>query len=145
MSQAATAERTADSQRPASGISLRVVANAVRRHPVAFTGVVLLAAAVASGIWFFLPLPKKTAAAVFHVSSQPQTLLATGSNTPSDFAAYKNSQMALIKSRRTFNSALNDKELAIRGLGLIQNADPDEFTWLDKNVIVDSKTGSELI
>ena len=80
---------------------------------------------------------------MFHVSSQPQTLLASGPINAADFAAYKNSQMALIKSRRTFNSVLNEPEVKV--LEIIRTADPDEFTWLDKHVVVDSKTGSEFI
>ena len=80
---------------------------------------------------------------VFHVSSQPQTLLAAGPSTAADFASYKNSQMALIKSRRTFNSVLNEPEVKV--LEIIRTAEPDEFTWLDKHVMVDSKTGSEFI
>ena len=54
MSQVATAERHADDvQKPASGISLRVVFNAVGRHPIAFLGVVFLAVSAGLGIWFF--------------------------------------------------------------------------------------------
>jgi succinoglycan biosynthesis transport protein ExoP len=144
MSQAVAAERRPeDGPRPAGGISSRVVFNAVRRHPVAFLGVLLFAIAASLGIWFFLPLPKKTAGVVFQVLSQPPSLLTSPGDTRADFASYKQAQIALIKSRRTFNKALNDPQVG--GLEIIKNADPDAMTWLDKHVTVESKTGSEHI
>jgi len=144
MSQAVAAERIMDgTQRSKGGISLRVVSNAISRHPLAFVCVLLLAIAAGLGIWFFLPLPKRTAVVVFQVSSQSPSLLTTPGEGRSDFASYKQSQMALIKSRRTFNAALNVE--GVSGLEIIQTADPDPMTWLDKHVTVESKTGSEHI
>jgi succinoglycan biosynthesis transport protein ExoP len=144
MTQSSTAERHTDEPtKPSGGISARVVWNAVRRHPVATLGVVLFAAAAAAGVWFFLPLPKKTAAVVFQVSSQPQSLLAPTSENRVDFNAYKQTQIALIKSRRTLNAALNSPQ--VEGLAILKDAEPDKLTWLDKHLLIDSKTGSEYI
>jgi len=98
MTQASPAMHRADEEaKPAGGPSARVVFNAIRQHPVAFVGVLLLTAAVGAGIWIFLPLSKQTVAVVFHVSSQPLSLIPSADNRV-DFAAYKQSQMALIKS-----------------------------------------------
>ena len=81
MTQTNTAERRVDEERkPGGGLSIRVIFNAVRRHPLVFTGVLLFAASIGAGIWFFLPLPKKTAAVMFQVSSQSPSLLSGGDN-----------------------------------------------------------------
>src|SRR5687768_13209148 len=92
-------------KRPA-GINGRVVLHAVRRRPLAFTGVVALAAAAAAVVWFFLPLPRETAAVVFHVASQTPSVLDPTPNQ-GNINSYKASQAALIKSRLTLNAALN--------------------------------------
>jgi len=136
------ADRTDEESKPAGGVSVRVVFNAIRHHPVVFVVVLLFTAAVGAGIWFFLPLPKKTAAMVFQVSSQSQSLI-PGADSRGDFAAYKQTQMALIKSRRTLNAAL--KTPGVNNLAIVQNAEPDPLTWLDKQLTIDARTGSEHI
>ncbi len=122
------------------GINARVVFHAIQRHPIAFLGVIVLAAASASCVWFFLPLPKKSAAIVFHISSQPQVLFAPTIDNHIDFASYRQAQMALLKSRRTLNAALKDTD--IRNLEMIRLAKPDPLIWLDKNLSVDSRSKS---
>jgi len=134
--------RAVEEAKPAGGVSVRVVFNAIRQHPVAFVGVLLLTAAAAAGIWLFLPLSKQTVAVVFQISSQSQALI-PGVDSRVDFAAYKQSQMALIKSRRTLNAALNYP--GIKDLAIIRTAEPDAITWLDKQLTVDARTGSEYV
>src|SRR5690348_14024502 len=99
MTETKLADRKTDEEpKSARGVSARVVFNAVRHHPIVFAGVLLLASAVGAGIWFFLPLPKKTGVVFFQVSSQSQSLLAQAENRI-DFQAYKQRQMAMVKSR----------------------------------------------
>lgn len=128
----------ADKEKKAdAGVSLVLVLHAVQRHPFALLGVILLAVSSIAGVWYFLPLPKKSAAIVFHISSQQQTLLVSASENRGDFSAYKQSQMALVKSRRTLNAALKEPE--IRNLQMIRTANPDAISWLDKNLTVDTR------
>ena len=143
MTQTNTAEtRNNDDTKPIGGLSVRVVFNAIRHHPLVFVGVLLFTAAAAAGVWFFLPLPRVTAAVVFRVSSQPESLL-SGVDNRYDFSTYKQSQMTLIKSRRTLNAALNVP--AVRDLPFIQQAEPDAPTWLEKHLVVNSSNGSEYV
>jgi succinoglycan biosynthesis transport protein ExoP len=134
--------KTEEEPKSARGVSARVVFNSVRHHPIVFAGVLLVATAVGAGIWFFLPLPKKTGVVFFQVSSQSQSLLAQSENRI-DFLAYKQRQMAMVKSRMTLSAALNDPSL--KGLPMIVTADPDALTWLDKHLTVDAKAGTELM
>jgi polysaccharide biosynthesis transport protein len=144
MTATTTTERQADAEPKAvGGLSARIAFNAVRRHPLYLAGIVLMALALAAGVWLFLPLPKKTAAFVIQVASQLQSPLPGATSNANDFAAYKQSQIGLIKRRLTLNNALNSP--GVRNLPIIQKADPEPLTWLDKNVTVDSKTASEFI
>lgn len=132
----------AEPKRPA-GINGRVVLHAVRRRPLTFAGAFGLAAVAAAVVWFFLPLPKETAAVVFHIASQTPSVLDPTSNSQVDFASYKASQAALVKRRLTLNAAL--KEPGISGLQVIRTAEPDPLSWLDRKLTVDSRTGSEFM
>ncbi|QDU24146.1 polysaccharide biosynthesis tyrosine autokinase [Urbifossiella limnaea] len=145
MSQMPTTDPAAggDVKRP-GGISARFVLHSVRRRPVIFLGVVLFAGAVAAGIWLFLPLPKVTTAVVFHIASQNPTLLPTTSTGGGvDFNSYKLTQAALVKRRLTLVAALKDP--AVSGLGVVRTAQPDAPTWLERNLKVDTKPGSEFM
>jgi succinoglycan biosynthesis transport protein ExoP len=130
-------------QKP-SAMSGRLVLHAVRRHPLVFASVIASATAAAAAIWFFLPLPKVTAAVVFHIASYTPTLLApTAADGGVPFASYKLSQASLVKSRLILNTAL--KQPGVSTLGVIQSAAPDPLSWLDQKVAVDSKSGSEFM
>jgi len=145
MKETKLADRMTDEEpKKTGGLSARVVFNAVRHHPIVFVGVLLIGATVGAGIWFFLPLPNKTGVVFFQVSSQSPSLL-TQSDSHIDFMAYKQRQMALVKSRMTLNAALNLKDPSIKGLPMIVTADPDPVTWLDKHLTVDAKAGSEFM
>jgi capsular exopolysaccharide synthesis family protein len=60
-----------------------------------------------------------------------------------DFASYKQSQAALVKQRVTLSSAL--KPPAVSGLEVVRKAEPDALTWLDHNLKVDARPGSEFM
>jgi capsular exopolysaccharide synthesis family protein len=131
--------RSPEEPKSGGGVNARVVLHAVRRHPIALALVILLAAGAGAGIWFFLPLPKMTAAVVFHVSSQvPAIWTPAGNHT--DFAAYKQSQAALVKSRRTLNAALKDP--AVNDLGIVREQ-ADAIDWLGRNLKVDFRDSPE--
>jgi capsular exopolysaccharide synthesis family protein len=127
-----------------SGLNRRTVAHAIRRRPLAFTAVALLAGAAAAAVWFLLPLPKVTAAVSFHVSSrEPSILVNSGAEGAGGFNAYKLSQAAHVKSRLTLNAALRDPGVAT--LPVIQQAEPNPIDWLDRKLEVESKSGSEFM
>ncbi|HEV3437697.1 MAG TPA: hypothetical protein VG122_10080 [Gemmata sp.] len=117
-------------------IDVRVVFHAVWRHPLAFLGLIFLASLPVAGVWYFSTPPKYSAAAVFHISSQPQLLLSSQLENRDDFTMYKQSQMALIKSRRVLNAALKEPE--IRDLNMVRTAQPDRLTWQDNALTVET-------
>ena len=61
--------------RAADGMSGRLFIQAIRQHPLLFTGIVVLTIAAGVVFWRALPLPRHTGAVVFHVASQPPTVL----------------------------------------------------------------------
>jgi capsular exopolysaccharide synthesis family protein len=143
MSQLNTADRPKNELKKAGGgINVRVVLHAIQRHPLALFGVMVLAAAAMASVWFFLPLPKKSAAVMFYISSQPHMLLGPTLESRLDFGSYKQSQLALIKNRRTLNAALNDPD--VRGLAVV-NSQRDPIMWLDRSLIVDARGGGEFM
>src|SRR5687767_12580539 len=86
------------------GVKAQMLWHAVRRHPIVVLLLVLLAGGVSAGVWFFLPLPKLTGVAVFHVAAQPLTILATtGDNHRGDFRTFKDMQAAVVKQRLVLN------------------------------------------
>lgn len=142
-----TNEATAAQPEAAKGAGLnhRVVLQAVRRRPLALVAAAVLALGAAAAVWFFLPLPKTTAAAVFHIASQTPTLLTPSSTSESGtpFASYKLSQVSMVKSRLTLSAAL--RQPGVTELGVVRTAEPDAINWLDRKLVVDNKSGSEFM
>jgi capsular exopolysaccharide synthesis family protein len=128
-----------------SGLNARLIAHAVRRRPLAFVGVLLLAAGAGAGVWLFLPLAKSTAAVAFHLSP-PQTVIDGQTGNIHELASYKASQAGLIKSRTlVWNRALNETR-GVKDLPTYRAAEPDMLSWLDKNLKIDTKgTGPDVL
>jgi capsular exopolysaccharide synthesis family protein len=103
----------------------------------------VLAAAAGAAAWLVLA-PKYTAYALVHVAANPPRLV--GGRDPSDgrsdFATYQRLQAARIKSRYVLNAAMNRPE--VKKLDLL-NREPEPLPWLDDQIKVDWKEGSELI
>lgn len=128
----------------AGAFSGRLVLHAIRRRPLAFLCVLLLGAAAWASVWFFLPLPKVTAAVVFQVASRTPSILERTSNEgDASFISYKQSQAALVKRRLTLSTALNQP--GVSDLGVFKTADTDPLSWIDQKMKVDTKTGSEFM
>lgn len=121
----------------------RLIGRAIRRRPLLCCCVSLLGIGTGLGIWFFLPLPKLTGAAVFHLASQTPTVLERSAGGDGSFASYKQSQAALVKRRLTLNAALNQP--GIRQLGILKGVTGDEINWLDQKLKVDTKADSEFM
>jgi hypothetical protein len=60
-----------------------------------------------------------------------------------DLEEYRKVQTALIVSRRVINSVLNQPDVKLTQL--IREADPDPFTWFEKNLRVSSVPSSAFI
>ncbi|MBN9518386.1 hypothetical protein J0H58_07690, partial [bacterium] len=142
MSTRSAADTAAPEATRAGGLNARVVAHAVRRRPLAVAGIALLAGAVAVGVGSFLPLPKATAAVVFHIATNTPSLLAPTAEGRVDFTAYKQTQAAMVKRRLTIVNALKDTGM---NLETFRTAEPDPVTWLESKIKADTKPGSEFM
>lgn len=144
MSHATTNEAIANAEPKRVGLNGRFVLHAIRRRPLPFLGILTLTAAAFAVVWFFLPLPKVTAAVVFQVATRTPSLLTnTTGDGEASFLSFKQSQASLVKSRLTLLSVT--KQPGVGDLTVIQNAVPDRLSWLDQNLKVDIKTGSEFM
>ena len=137
-----TAEAPAAPAPAPAGLSLRLVFHTIRRHTLPLIGILLLAGTVGCCIWLFLPLPKKTAAVLFHLSPHEKNMLPRhGGGDSRNFDGYRRSQMDLVKLRTTLNAALDDE--SVRNLRVLREAQPDRLTWLENHVSVDARGGAE--
>jgi capsular exopolysaccharide synthesis family protein len=114
----------------------------LRRYPALGALTVLLTVVTAAGVWLFLPLPKMTAYAVFHISSHPQALLTPVGDARESFVFYKQAQAALVKSRLVLNAALAQPELA--DVAMLKGHE-NPIGWLDRELQVEFKDGPEFM
>jgi capsular exopolysaccharide synthesis family protein len=124
-----------------SGITARSVLHAVKRRPLTLVGVALLAAAVGAGVWFFLPLPKSTAAMVFYVAPSRPSLL-DGNTGGGDAHSYRQSQTTLIKRRLTLNNIL--KQPNVQQLEVVRKQ-PEPLAWLEHTLKAETKFNNDFI
>ncbi|MBA4067417.1 MAG: hypothetical protein C0501_27650 [Isosphaera sp.] len=99
------------------GLNLRTVFQAVKRHPLALIAVVLVAASAAVAAYVFLPLPKKAAAIVYHVATDPPSIISPTRIDNVPLHAYKPVQAALITGKRTMAEVLKDPK--VKGLAMV--------------------------
>lgn len=124
-------------------LSVRVAWNTIRHYPLAFAGVVAAAAAAAAVVWLFLPLPKHTAVAVFHISGSPPRVIPATADVQADANSYRLMQQASVKRRLVLNSALT--ELTAAGTAPILMSQQDPLVWLDRYLQVDFRSGPEFM
>lgn len=128
-----------------SSITLGTVWLAVRRHSLVVALFVILAAVAGSAIYFFLPLPKNTAYAIFHIAPTPTSVL-NRVNTEARFSpqSYRQYQMVALKSKVVINNALSDPEVAnLPMLDKSEVGDPVKF--LMNNLEADGPMGPEFM
>ena len=125
----------------AGPISTRDLWQSFRRHWVlAVAAGVGFCGLAAAAVWFLLPLPKLTAAAVLYVAANQPSIIGPTLESRTDFGTYRQSQATLMKSRLVLNAVLTRPEVA--RLGIVRDqADPVE--WLEKQLVVDGKLGPE--
>ena len=128
--------------RGADAVNGRLLFQAVRRHPVLFTLVLLATLATGYGLWWALPLPRTSGAVVFHVAVNPPAVLAPTADSRTDFQAYRQTQAALVRKRDVLAAALGRPE--VRDLPSVrEQADP--VGWLDRRLYVDFRVGAEFM
>jgi capsular exopolysaccharide synthesis family protein len=118
-----------------------------RRWLPALTVGLVCAAVAATSTWFLyplLPIPKYTARTLLLLESVPPSILNRNVDNRADFATYRQTQAALIKSRLVLDSALNDPKVQDKQLEVVNNQiDPVE--WLEKEIKVDYPSGQEIL
>ncbi len=132
-----SAEPRAD-QKPRHRMSLALVWGAVRHHPLAFLGLLVLVAVVGAGVYAFMPTPKHTSSVVFHVAGRAPRVISDTPDNSMDLNSYKVRQAALLKRRLVLNAIRKRPEVAQTPL-LQQQSDP--VGWLEQNLQVDTRGG----
>ena len=113
-----------------------------RRWRLAFLGGPVCAALSSAAVYFYVPSPKYTTAALVHVAEKrPREIFETRESDIA-FRTYQETQVILVKSRKVLEAALDPPEVA--GLPtILKKADP--IGWLSEQVNVDFPRGSEIL
>jgi len=108
------------------------------RFAIALVVLLIIGGAATALVWNLMtPTDRPSGAVVFHIERTPRTLLPTrGETGPDEFDAYRQAQVALVRSRRVLNSAINEPEA--KNTNLIRTAEPDPLTWLESSLRVSS-------
>lgn len=113
----------------------------LRRWRTAVMFAVPVAVLAAAAVWFAVPAPF-TAFALLRVASVEPRLVFQTAETNSDFATYRRTQMALIKSRFVLNAAL--RKPSVTALPIVrQQTHPVQ--WLEDALQVDSYDSPEIL
>jgi capsular exopolysaccharide synthesis family protein len=92
--------------------------------------------------WFVLPAPPHTARALLYIAAdQPRVLFQTNEYRP-DANAFRQTQLALIKSRLVLNAALRQPKVA--DLAIVRKQD-DPISWLEKELRVAYSSSPEIL
>jgi capsular exopolysaccharide synthesis family protein len=112
-----------------------------RRWLLGLTLGFLCATAAAAAVWLLFPPGKYVVHTLLHVAAnQPQIIFPTAESR-ADFASYRKTQMALLKSRTVLLSAMRQKIGQLRSVRL--QADPVQ--WLESQLKTDYTLGPELL
>ena len=118
--------------------------HALRRRWMVAVGLgLLVGGALAAMVWVLMPVRYEVAALLRVASSRPNILGATAGSGDADFATYKRTQAALLKSNFVLQATLRKPEL--RRLSLIQEHKDDAIDWLANQVTVDYPGDAEIM
>jgi polysaccharide biosynthesis transport protein len=125
-----------------AGPNALALLQALRRRwgPATALGLIL-AGAVGAGVWFFLPPPKQSAAAMLYMPVDPETMVYKHPEASGKFDSFQQTQVALLKTRLVLNAALRDPKVA--NLPVVKEQ-PDPVVWLEKELRVDFPNGPEI-
>lgn len=130
------------SQAQSSGPDLMTLLSGLqRRWFLALAIGLIVASAVAVGVWYLLSPPYQ-AFAQLRISSRQPDLLAVNQEGRNEFNTYLRSQAALIKTRMVLNKALIREEVKRLNLEK-QHADP--VAWLEERLKVDFQNDNEVV
>jgi capsular exopolysaccharide synthesis family protein len=125
---------------PPTAVSLL---KALRRRWLLATTVGLLGAVLAAGVgWFLLPAPPHTARSQLYVASDPPRVLFQTNEARSEAGAFRQTQMALLKSRLVLNAALRQPKAAETSL-IRSHEEP--VAWLEKELKVLAGASPEIL
>jgi hypothetical protein len=127
---------------PPAGAGSRVKALR-RRWLLATTLGILLAAATAVGVWFFLPPGKHVAFVKLYMPMRPEGELLAHPEAGADFQSFQRTQFALLRSHPVLDATLRDpkvQQLDLRGLTKGQSP----VDWLEREISVQMPDGPEL-
>src|SRR4051794_27479965 len=91
---------------PKSSVGLGTVYTAVRRSPIVFGILILVAVAAATAVWIATPQPKMTGYVVFQMSANAPYVM-----TPTerqDFGLFRQNQAILVKSQPVLSMVLKN-------------------------------------
>jgi polysaccharide biosynthesis transport protein len=112
-----------------------------RRWLLAVTLGLLIAPAVAFGVWTLRPITF-TARSLLHVNSAPYRVLFDIPDGKGDFSNYQRLTIAMVRSRLVLNSALNDPKVA--ELDIVQQQE-EPVSWLEKEIHADFSVAPEVL
>jgi polysaccharide biosynthesis transport protein len=123
--------------------SATTLLKSLRRRCLLAAALGLVGAALAAGLgWLLLPAPPHAVRAQLYVASdQPRVLFQTHENR-SDATSFRQTQVALLKSRLVLNAALRQDK--VRELSLVQQQ-ADAIAWLEKELRVVSGASPEIL
>jgi succinoglycan biosynthesis transport protein ExoP len=131
-----------------SSLNIGGMLKALQRHWVLASSLGLVcAAASAAAAWILLPPGKFTARVLLHVDSIPQSVLFHEVHSSANFDLYRQSQIALVKSRLVLMAALRKPE--VRELSMIRELEKrgqdEAIDWLERQIKVDFSVGPEIL
>ncbi len=128
----------------ASGANAVDLLHAFRRRWIQAVGVGLVVASIAAAVvWFVVPTRYEVAALLKVSSQSPVVRQRSGGGADADFATYKRTQSALIRSHFVLHATIRKPEIA--RLPIIQQQSDDAVGWLEKNLIVEYPSDAEIL
>ncbi len=112
----------------------------LRRRWQLILGAGLVAAVVGAAVAWFATPGKYSTSAIVHLESQNPR---NGSTDPDEFLNYQRTQIAALKSYEVLNRLIVKPE--IRELSEVQKHQGSEVEWLQKDLVVDSQLGPEIL
>lgn len=113
-----------------------------RRWLAASVAGVVGGVAIFAAAWFLLPAPSHTARAQLYIAADPPRVMFQTSENRSDGNAFRQTQLALLKSRLVLNAALRQPKVA--ELPSVRTA-PDPIAWIEKEIKVLYASSPEIL
>jgi len=113
-----------------------------RRWLLAFTIAVLATGMAGAAAWLLLPGPAHTVRSQIYIAPDQPRVLFNTNEMRSDATSFRQTQVALLKSRLVLNAALRQSKVA--ELSVVR-ARPDAIAWLEKELKVTPASSPEIL